>query len=257
MDRCCCTDALPCAAMDRSDDSGKLDDDADRQRVVRLRDAENRARQLFAECVRQGLIVAGKTERGLSDEVRQLACAMFGVRRFWHKRIVRAGRNTLLPYAENPPDLTIQPDDIVFFDFGPVFEDWEADLGLTFVLGDDPRKHALAGDVARAWDEAAEHFRRHPDLTAAGLYGHVTGLARRHGWEFGHIHCGHLIGRFPHEKIEGDDESRYLRSDNPTQLRGRGTRGEALRWILEIHFVDRAAGFGGFQEAMLCEASEL
>ena len=230
---------------------------ADRDQVARLRDAEARAHQLFDECVRRDLIVAGKTERALSDDVRRLAHSMFGIRRFWHKRIVRAGRNTLLPYGENPPDLVIQADDILFFDFGPVFGEWEADVGRTFVLGNDPRKHALAADVARAWDEAAGYFRAHRELTAAGLYRHVTDLAQRSGWEFGHIHCGHLIGRFPHDAIEGDDDSRYLLGDNPARLRDRGLGGEPLRWILEIHFVDRAAGFGGFQEAMLRETDEL
>lgn len=222
-----------------------------------LRDAEARARALFAECVRRGLIVAGKSERALNEEVFALAHELFGVRRYWHKRIVRAGRNTLLPYDDNPPDLVLQPDDVVFFDFGPVFEDWEADLGQTFVLGDDPRRHRLAADVARAWDDGAAYFRAHPDVTAAELYGHVTALARRAGWDFGHVHCGHLVGRFPHERLEGDDVTRYLRADNPTPLRRLGASGEPLRWILEVHLVDRAAGYGGFQEALLREADEL
>jgi hypothetical protein len=54
---------------------------------------------------------------------------MYGISRYWHKRIVRAGRNTLAPYDENPPDLTVGEDDIVFLDLGPVFEQWEADSG--------------------------------------------------------------------------------------------------------------------------------
>ncbi len=62
-------------------------------------------------------------------------CRVKNVRRaLWHKRIARAGRNTPLPYKENPPDFQIQDDDIVFFDFGPVFEEWEADFGRTFIL---------------------------------------------------------------------------------------------------------------------------
>ena len=53
----------------------------------------------------------------------------FGVSRHWHKRIVRAGPNTLEPYKQNPPDREITADDIVFLDFGPIFEEWEADFG--------------------------------------------------------------------------------------------------------------------------------
>jgi Xaa-Pro aminopeptidase len=69
----------------------------------------------------------------------------------WHKRIVRSGRNTLLPYDENPPDLTIKEDDMLFLDLGPVFEKWEADFGRTFVLWFDPIKHKLRADVGQAF----------------------------------------------------------------------------------------------------------
>ena len=219
--------------------------------------AENRARQLFAECVRRNLVVPGKTEQALSDELCGLASEMFGTRRFWHKRIVRAGKNTVLPYKHNPEDLELQSDDILFFDFGPVFGEWEADLGLTVVLGSDPRKLKLAADVARAWDDGAAYFREHKDITAAQLYGYVTNLAHELGWTFGHIHCGHLIGQFPHEKTEGDDESLYLRADNALPMRRTGVAGTPLRWILEIHFIDNATGLGGFQEALLLETDEL
>ena len=74
------------------------------------------------------------TEKELNEEVYALAEQMFGIRTYWHKRIVRSGPNTLYPYADNPPDRIITEDDIVFLDFGPVFERWEADFGRTYVL---------------------------------------------------------------------------------------------------------------------------
>jgi Xaa-Pro dipeptidase len=82
-------------------------------------------------------------ESQLNQDVYDLAEEMFGISRYWHKRIVRAGRNTLAPYDENPPDLTVGDDDILFLDLGPVFEEWEADFGRTFVMGSDPRKLQL------------------------------------------------------------------------------------------------------------------
>ena len=45
------------------------------------------------------------------------------------------GRNTLHPYKSNPENLLLKEDDILFIDFGPVFEDWEADFGRTYVKG--------------------------------------------------------------------------------------------------------------------------
>jgi Xaa-Pro dipeptidase len=98
------------------------------ERHQQLRAAETKALQLFAEVETRQLVRAGVRESAINIQVYELASELFGVKKYWHKRIVRAGANTLHPYRENPPDRLIQPDDIVFFDFGPVFEDWEADL---------------------------------------------------------------------------------------------------------------------------------
>ena len=76
---------------------------------------------------RRALIQPGKTERALSDEIGVLAAELFGVTDHWHKRVVRCGRNTLQNASANPPELTLQPDDLVFLDFGPLFAEWEAD----------------------------------------------------------------------------------------------------------------------------------
>jgi hypothetical protein len=87
---------------------------------------------------------------------------MFSTTTHWHKRIVRAGKNTLQPYNENPPDLTLGEDEILFLDFGPVFEAWEADFGRTFVLGNDPAKLKLRDDVGRAFHEGKKYFHATP-----------------------------------------------------------------------------------------------
>lgn len=220
--------------------------------ITELLAAEGRAKELLAECLRRGLVVPGKSEAALGEEIAALALELFGVKKFWHKRIVRAGRNTLLPYDGNPPDHTLEADDILFFDFAPIFEPWEADVGFTVVIGDDRKKHALAGDTARIWEAGLAYFRVHPNLTGAQLYAHCCELARAAGWEFGHIHCGHVVGRFPHERdAQGDTE--MMTASNHQPLRRPGQDGQPLRWILEVHLVDRDAGIGGFQEALLVD----
>ena len=70
--------------------------------------AEDKALNLFRVAETRGLIIAGKTERELNTELFDLAFELYGIKKFWHKRIVRSGKNTLYPYKENPPDLTIQ-----------------------------------------------------------------------------------------------------------------------------------------------------
>lgn len=226
----------------------KADEDL---RTEMLLDAQNRAEQLFDEIERSGMIRAGVGERQLSDEIRDLAAEMFGVERHWHKRIVRAGENTLQPYKKNPPDRTIADDDIVFCDFGPIFDRWEADFGRTFVLGDDERKHALRDDLPRVWAKGREYFDLHPDITGAELFDHVVDLSHEAGWEFGGTIAGHLVGEFPHEKIAGDAIESYIApgSDNP--MRRTDRTGRVCHWILEVHLTDPERRFGGFHEELL------
>jgi len=92
------------------------------ERAGRLLDAQANAVALFDQVVARGIIAAGQSEQAASDQIRDLANEMFGKTRHWHKRIVRSGPHTLFPYRENPPDRVIEADDIVFADFGPVFE---------------------------------------------------------------------------------------------------------------------------------------
>jgi Xaa-Pro aminopeptidase len=220
-------------------------------RTEMLLDAQDKAAQLFAEIERSGMIRAGVGERQLSDEIRGLAADMFGVERHWHKRIVRAGENTLQPYRQNPPDRTIAEDDIVFCDFGPIFDRWEADFGRTFVLGDDLRKRALRDDLPRVWAKGRDYFDSHPDVTGAELFDRVVALSHDAGWDFGGTIAGHLVGEFPHEKIAGDAIESYIApgSDNP--MRRTDRTGRICHWILEVHLTDSARRFGGFYEELL------
>jgi len=96
--------------------------------------AEKKAAKLFQEIEARGLLLVGKTEKEINTAIFNLAFELFGIEKYWHKRIVRAGRNTLKPYDENPENLSLQPEDILFIDFGPIFEEWEADFGRTYVL---------------------------------------------------------------------------------------------------------------------------
>jgi len=215
-------------------------------------EAEAMALQLFQAIETRNIIQAGKSENELSNEVFALAFELFGIEKYWHKRIVRAGANTLRPYDDNPPDLTVREDDILFFDFGPVFEDWEADIGRTYVLGNDPYKHKLKNDVERAWYEAKEWFSKQTSLTGAAFYQYIMDLTNRYGWDYGGQLAGHLIGNFPHEKVEPGNHSLYVLPDNHNDMFLPDTNGNARHWILEIHFVDREKEIGGFFEQLLC-----
>lgn len=217
----------------------------------KLIDAEQKAAFLFLTAEERKLIAAGKTERELNDEIFTLAKELYGIDKYWHKRIIRAGANTLQPYDENPPNLTIEENDILFFDFGPIFEDWEADLGRTYVLGNDPLKLKLKGDIEQAWYEAKEWFHSKSSLTGAEYYHYVTELARGYGWSYGSEIAGHLIGHFPHERLQPDNYGLYVHTENHNDMFLPDAEGNKRHWILEIHFVDIANEIGGFFEQLL------
>lgn len=226
-------------------------DDAKQNLVI----AEQKAKALFAAVEQRGLIVPGKSESELSSEIVTLAKVVFGIETFWHKKIVRAGVNTLHPYNGNPPDRVIQNDDIVFLDFGPIFNGWEADLGRTYVIGNDPLKLKLKKDVEDAWQEANEWYARQTDLTGAVYFHYLTELAKKYGWEFGGDIGGHIVGRFPHEQPDDPaDMGLDVHPDNHSSMFLLDRQGNKRHWILEIQFVDRVNKIGAFFEQLLITA---
>lgn len=220
-------------------------------RVERLRDAQAKAAALFGEIERRGMVRPGVGERQLSDEIRDLAADMFGVTRHWHRRVVRAGENSLLPFHADPPDRVMADDDIAYLDLGPIFEEWEADFGRTFVLGEDPDKLALRDALPRVWRAGRTFFEANADITGAQLYEHVVGLAQAEGFEFGAPIAGHLLGEFPHKKISGDEARFYVAPGSDEPMRRTDPTGRVCHWILEVHLANRARGFGGFYEQLL------
>ena len=225
-----------------------MDDAARRARRRSLNDAEAQAVALFRCIEERNIIQPGRTEREVNEDIHALA-AEFGTTTHWHKRIVRAGRNTLCPYDDNPPDLVIQDDDLVFVDLGPVFDDWEADFGRTYVIGDDPVKRQLVTDVESAFAVGRRFMRDHSQASGADVYAFMEDVARSRGWELGQWHTGHLIGDFPHarppEKVHN-----FLMPGNDQPLHGLREDGQPLEWILEVHFVDPHRGIGAFFEQL-------
>ncbi|MFI6620573.1 M24 family metallopeptidase [Streptomyces sp. NPDC050528] len=220
-------------------------------RAARLLDAQAKAAELFAEIETRDLVAAGRGEREVSDQIRDLANEMFGTTHYWHKRIVRSCPNTFLPYKENPPDRTIAADDIAFADFGPIFEEFEADFGRTFVLGDDPVKHRLRDDLSTVFAAGRRAFAADPDITGEQLYAKIERLAAQAGRHLGGWQSGHLVGEFPPEHNNWEDVDSHIVPANDKPLRRTDEAGRLLHWILEIHLIDQQRQFGGFYEELL------
>ena len=220
-------------------------------RFAALLMAEKKAEALFDAIEANELVAAGRTEREVEQDIYALAENAFGVAKHWHKRIVRAGSNTLCIASDNPPIQMIAEDDTVFIDLGPVFDEWEADVGRTYVVGTDPRKQKLCADLAPTFEAMRHYFDDHPDVTGAEMYAFAERTAEAAGWLFGGAIAGHLVGEFPHARIPGDKDIYRISPDNPTRMRDPDALGQTKYWILEVHLVDRDRTFGGFYERIL------
>jgi Xaa-Pro aminopeptidase len=217
--------------------------------------AQQKATELFHAIEQRGLIVSGKSEATLCDEIVKIAKEDFDIENHWSKKIVRTGINTLQPFAANPPNLVIEDNDILFFDFHPIFEDWEADLGRTYVLGSEPLKLKIKEDVEAAWHEANAWYFTQNNLTGAAYFNYVTDLTKRYGYEFGNAIAGHIVGKFPHEQPDDpNDLCLDVHPDNHTDILQPDKNGNKRHWILELHFVDKANNIGAFFEQLLIQA---
>ncbi|MCB0513543.1 MAG: aminopeptidase P family protein [Bacteroidetes bacterium] len=208
--------------------------------------AEQVAIELFREIELRNLIISGKDEAILNEEIYQLAKLNFGIEKHWHKRIVRCGQNTLKIYHENPPNLIIQEEDILFFDFGPIIDIWEADLGRTFVVGNNPKHLKIKNEIEQAWLETKDWVLQQKELKASKLYLFVQEKAKEFGWEFGGSIAGHIIGMFPHEKLDPENFKFYIHPENHLDIFQLNKH-----WILEMHFIDKEQQFGAFYEQLM------
>lgn len=213
--------------------------------------AQQRAEGLFRAVLERKLIRAGETEASVSEAIFELGKQEFGAAKHWHRRVVRAGPHTCLPYAALPDDRAIAEDDIVSVDLGPVFGEHEADYGRTYVLGDDPHKHRLRDDLELLFVTCRDAYFARPEMTGAELYALVLAACAKRGWGFGGEHAGHLVGAFPVATAERNEAKNRIRPDNHWPMNAPGLDGAPRHWILEIHLVDHTRQIGGFFEELL------
>lgn len=218
----------------------------------KLLQAEKIAIQLFEAVEERHLIVPGISEEQLNAAVADLALKNFGIEKHWHKKIVRAGINTVAQYPDNPDNRILMADDIVFIDYGPIVEGYEADIGRTYVIGDDAKKIKLKNDVEQAWYEIQSWFENQSTVKASDLFTYVQEKALAFGWLFGGQIAGHIVGQYPHEQ-PADPKSVELdvHPQNDHDMFVKDKNGCDRHWILELQFTDVEKTMGGYFEQLL------
>lgn len=224
---------------------------AEPERLAALIAAEERALELLAAIKAAGIVAQGRSESAVDADIAELAARKFGVERHWHKRLVRAGLNTLCVFADNPPERTIGEDDTIYLDLGPVFGEWEADIGQTYAVGGDPARHALVAALPEIFEQVRAHANADRNMTGAALYDFATKAAHARGYIFGGKIAGHTLGEFPHLTWPGEKDHQRIAPANPTRLCDLDAFGRAKYWIIEIHLLAPDRSFGGFYERLL------
>lgn len=224
----------------------------EKETTMKLQNAEKISAQLFDAVQTNNLIVPGKTEQQLNAEVSKLADEKFGIKKHWHKKIVRFGENTMSIYNDNPPDRVLQKDDIMFIDYGIIADGWEADYARTYVLGSDPKKIKIKADVEKAWYETQAWYKKQTKLTGADFFAYIVNKANAYGYTYGGVIAGHIVGEHPHEQ-PADPKSFDLdiHPDNHNDMFLQDAHGNERHWILEMHFVDKQNNIAAYMEQLL------
>ena len=139
-------------------------------RWARMVEAEERAFALLDAIEAAGIMKPGRTEGEVDRDIETIAAEQFGIKRNWHQRLVRAGPNTTCIFSDRPDEVTIGPEDTVYIDMGPVFEQAEADVGRTYAMGQNPARHTLVAVLPEVFEEMRAFTLGKPDVTGCLLY---------------------------------------------------------------------------------------
>lgn len=154
---------------------------------------------------------------------------------FWHPLKVRFGANTICSFKDvsfsNEPLRYGSP---FFLDLGPIYDDHEADVGQSFILG-DPSFSNPAETVFKACEEQWLIS----ELTGKDLYEVAKEKAEELGFSLNPKMAGHRLSDFPHSLISKEKLSSL--SFSP----------KAQLWVLEIHLINKEEDRGYFYEDLL------
>jgi len=204
--------------------------------VEALLDVRRRTRQAAWEIGNR--VRSGMTE----EEAKEIAASVLGeagLRKGWHKILVRCGANTTKNFEEpSTPGVVLDDEDLFFVDIGPLFDGTEGDAGETFVLGSDPEMLKAKHDVQELWRLVRTKW-RDDGSSGTQLYDYADATARSMGWVLNLDLTGHRLSDFPHD------------AHYDGVLSDVGFRPSSGMWVLEIQIRHPELEMGAFFEDLL------
>ncbi len=206
--------------------------------IAQLMDVRARTRKAVHRIAEQ--VHPGMREEDATAMARATLTEL-GMRRGWHKTMVRFGPNTTKNFSEKSAEGTILGDDDIFFiDIGPIYDETEGDAGDTFVVGSNLEHHRARREVRIIWDQVRDKWFR-GGTTGKDLYEYAIAAAARLGWILNLDLTGHRLSEFPHSAHYDGTLAEVEFRPNPNL------------WVLEIVIVHPDRTFGAFYEDLLLE----
>jgi hypothetical protein len=201
--------------------------------MLRARTATRAAIAAIAAQVRPGMV-----EEDAVAMARDIITAQ-GHALSWHPTRVRFGSNTTRAMKRaSAPGVVLRENDLFFIDIAPRVGDFEGDGGAAFTVGHVPEQARCAADAERLFHAVRDVWlTRH--WTGEQLYDYAATEAAKMGWDLNPELPGHRVSDFPHAAVHTGGLAAYPDTPSP------------VRWILEIHLLDRQGRFGAFFEDML------
>ncbi len=189
--------------------------------------------------------IAGQVSPGMAeDQAKAIArdtLKEMGMRRGWHRIIVRCGPNTTKDFRErSEPGVVLGENDIFFVDIGPVYGETEGDAGDTFVFGSDPDHLRAKREVRTIWDEVRDKWFT-DGSTGRELYAFASEVTASYGWKLNMNLSGHRLSDFPHSAHYDGSLADVDFRPNPNL------------WVLEIAIAHPERTFGAFYEDLLLD----
>jgi Xaa-Pro aminopeptidase len=190
----------------------------------------------IASRIRPGMLETEAAAIG-EEVLKELGCE-----RKWHRTWIRFGTNTTKTYGNlSEPNTKLEENDLFFIDMGPVFDEYEGDVGATFSVGTDPDKNRCARDVKTIYEDVRQKWLSEK-WSGAELYAYAEKRAKELGWILNFENSnGHRLSEFPHML--------YYKGS----IQGLTFKPKGLVWVLEIQIRHPEKPFGAFYEDLLVE----